>query len=96
MFVKWKSRRMELCCGRTMSAYLVKSVRTPGGPRHRHICYIASIAYFQDPEGPRDLDEFHAEKVLGDRGFRSYKLGFFAYPPEKVYFTSQTARMAWS
>ncbi len=37
------------------------------------------------------------EKTRVDRrGRMAAIMGFFAYPPEKVYSTSQTARMAWS
>jgi hypothetical protein len=30
------------------AAYLVASVRTPDGPRHKHICYIGSITRAED------------------------------------------------
>jgi hypothetical protein len=73
MFVKWKRRPMDLCVGETLSAYLVESSRTPKGPRHKHICYIASIAEFDDPERPGDIEELYARRMLGDRGFRSLK-----------------------
>jgi hypothetical protein len=38
MFVKWK-RASEDC----RTAALVRSVRTPSGPRHRHVCYLGTI-----------------------------------------------------
>ena len=38
MFVKWKRGRDS-----TRTAALVESVRTPAGPRHRHLCYLGTI-----------------------------------------------------
>jgi hypothetical protein len=52
MFVKWKRRRLYQTRanylwrhdpGWVRAAYLVESVRTAAGPRHRHVCYLGSI-----------------------------------------------------
>jgi hypothetical protein len=53
MFIKWKHRcwrqwwswgpiRLRENRIRTTSAALVKSVRTPMGPRHKYICFLGS------------------------------------------------------
>jgi hypothetical protein len=61
MFIKWKPGRLTKHCvhweySRRL-AYVVESVRTPAGPRHRHVCYVASFIDLGDPKDYRDTAE---------------------------------------
>jgi hypothetical protein len=73
MFVKWKRREGIKTQWGTLSAYLVESVRTAVGPRHKHICYIASIADIEDATGPLDIPARYAGTMLGDRWYRAHR-----------------------
>jgi hypothetical protein len=60
MFVKWKPGRLTrgargasfLWDHYIRRAYLVRSVRTEEGPRHKHICYIGSFLFAPEPQVP--------------------------------------------
>ena len=65
MFVKWRPAKLTrgarggsgLWDGRVRVAHVVESVRTPAGPRHRQVCYVASYRNLDDgnPQ-PKDID----------------------------------------
>jgi hypothetical protein len=48
MFIKWKHQSRTYCYrryteGRRKAAAVVRSVRTPAGPRHEYICHLGSV-----------------------------------------------------
>jgi hypothetical protein len=66
MFVRWKEGKRDPRCGCVrQSAYLIKSVWTDAGPRHKHICYIGSI---YDP-GWDERCEWHGGPKVHGRDF---------------------------
>jgi hypothetical protein len=77
MFVKWKPGRLTKGRGPQVMwdqwvrlAYLVKSVRTPSGPRHQHICYIGSFIDMNDPKDCKDIEAGFVREIYGCRKAR--------------------------
>jgi hypothetical protein len=73
MFVKWKHRDHHKWPCTVDAAYLVRSVRTPNGPRHEHICYIGSITNADDNHwtgGRGDMVAEIIEIYAGQEGYR--------------------------
>jgi hypothetical protein len=68
MFVKWDYRKHHKYPCTVNAAYLVQSVRTERGPRHRHICYLGSITNPDDTlhEKPGPLGEWLKYELRGE------------------------------
>lgn len=68
MFVRWKRRRMTARKRPTgdvvKTAALVRSERTPAGPRLRHVCYLGSIE-------DKHLDSASARGCFWDKATKS-------------------------
>jgi hypothetical protein len=64
MFVKWKRVRHHIYPCTVSAAYLVKSVRTPKGPRHKHVCYLGSVTRPDDTMWGDKQGKFLADEII--------------------------------
>jgi hypothetical protein len=71
MFVKWKRRQNRREMWETHSAYLVESIRTESGPRHKHLCYIGSIVFPEHDLGRKTISNRYVDAFYGDWPYRA-------------------------
>jgi site-specific recombinase XerC len=99
IFERWVTRRQSVHTQRAYRQDVMDFVeflglRWPDESTRLFTVSVAEVQAFRD----QMVAETKAPKTINRRiaSLSSFYKGFFAYPPEKVYSTSQTARMAWS